>query len=72
MFCCHFECGVSHSRNGKSEFDSLRHHELPKSPDEDAKLQFAMTDKDHVHFGHDQFAYLGRFFTANELNMALD
>ncbi|KAF4628186.1 hypothetical protein G7Y89_g9967 [Cudoniella acicularis] len=52
-------------------FDGLRYYELRKNPDEDKKLQYAMTDKNHLHFGHGRFACPGRFFAANELKMVL-
>lgn len=52
-------------------FDGLRYYELRKDPAEDKKMQYAMTDKNHLHFGHGRFACPGRFFAANELKMIL-
>ena len=44
---------------------------MRKNPDEDKPMQYAMTDKNHLHFGHGRFACPGRFFAANELKMIL-
>lgn len=53
------------------EFDGFRYYEMRKDPDEDKAMQYAMTDKNHLHFGHGRFACPGRFFAANELKMIL-
>lgn len=52
-------------------FDGFRYYELRKSPDNDKKLQYAMTDRNHMHFGHGRYACPGRFFAANEIKMIL-
>lgn len=52
-------------------FDGFRYYRLRKNPEEDKKLQYSMTDKNHLHFGQGRFACPGRFFAANELKMIL-
>ncbi|TVY81918.1 Ent-kaurene oxidase [Lachnellula suecica] len=51
------------------EFDGFRYFRKREEAEEANKHQFAMTDKDHVHFGHGKYACPGRFFASNELKM---
>ena len=51
------------------EFDGMRYYKQQKNAEEAMKHQHAMTDKNHLHFGHGKYACPGRFFASNELKM---
>ena len=52
-------------------FDGFRYSNLRKQPDQDSKHQFAMTDRNHLHFGRGKYACPGRFFASAELKMII-
>ena len=58
---------ISNAQN----FDGFRYYIQRKQPDEDNKHQFAMTDKNHLHFGRGKYACPGRFFASAELKMII-
>jgi cytochrome P450 len=60
----------SFASNAK-EFDGFRYYKKRQEAAEAQKHQYAMTDKNHLHFGHGKFACPGRFFASNELKMIL-
>jgi cytochrome P450 len=69
--CASYEISKDPAVIPGQEFDGFRYYELRKNPEEDKKLQYAMTDRNHMHFGHGRFACPGRFFAANEIKMLL-
>ena len=52
-------------------FDGFRYYELRKNLAEENKHQFAMTDKNHMHFGRGKHACPGRFFASAELKAVI-
>ena len=53
------------------EFQGFRYYEKRKELHEGHKHQFAVTDKDHLHFGHGKLACPGRFFASTELKIVV-
>ena len=52
-------------------FDPFRSYRKRLEPGEGNRHLFAMTDKDHLQFGHGKYACPGRFFAVNEIKMIL-
>ena len=53
------------------EFDGFRYYKLRQQEENANKFQFAMTDMNHLHFGHGKQACPGRFFASGEIKMIL-
>ncbi|KAI1454028.1 cytochrome P450 monooxygenase [Annulohypoxylon moriforme] len=57
-----------------TEFDPFRYSRLrddASKPENANKFQFAMTDRNSLHFGHGKYACPGRFFASNEIKIIL-
>ncbi|KAL8952796.1 MAG: hypothetical protein Q9222_001300 [Ikaeria aurantiellina] len=52
-------------------FDAFRNYRKRQEPGESHRHQYAMVDKDHMHFGHGKHACPGRALAANELKLIL-
>jgi cytochrome P450 len=53
------------------KFDPFRSYRKRLEPGEGNRHLFAMTDKDHLHFGHGKYSCPGRFFAINEIKMIM-
>lgn len=69
--CASYDISKDPSVIENQQFDGLRYYKLRKNSDQSKKLQYAMTDKDHMHFGHGRYACPGRFFASYEIKMIL-
>ena len=53
------------------KFDAFRNYRKRLEPGESTRHQYAMVDKDHLHFGHGRHACPGRALAVNELKLIL-
>ena len=53
------------------KFDAFRNYRERLKPGESTRHQYAMVDKDHLHFGHGRHACPGRALAVNELKLIL-
>lgn len=53
------------------EFDALRNYRKRLTPGQSTRHQYAMIDKDYLHFGHGKHACPGRALASNELKLIL-
>ncbi|KAL8728454.1 MAG: hypothetical protein Q9181_005341 [Wetmoreana brouardii] len=52
-------------------FDAFRNYRKRQEPGQATRHQYAMVDKDHMHFGHGKHACPGRALAANKLKLIL-
>ncbi|KAL8713324.1 MAG: hypothetical protein Q9220_002523 [cf. Caloplaca sp. 1 TL-2023] len=52
-------------------FDAFRNYRKRQKPGNSTRYQYAMVDKEHLHFGHGKHACPGRALAANELKLIL-
>ena len=52
-------------------FDAWRNFRKRQEPGQETRHQYAMVDKDHMHFGHGKHACPGRALAVNELKLIL-
>lgn len=54
-----------------AEYDGFRYYKQRLEEGQGTHHQFAMTDKNNLHFGHGKFSCPGRFFASNEIKIIL-
>jgi cytochrome P450 len=52
-------------------FDGFRHYRHRQQPGHANLHQFAMTDKENMHFGHGRYACPGRFFATHSIKILI-